>query len=598
MARHHHHLRRGEMHQRGIRDAIASAFANPFGLAGPAPAKPTSTTSTTAKAASTTAQPATSQKQQSPGSTTIVVYVTATPTFTGSVAGYSTMPGAPTQNSQTQDSDSSSPTSSSSTSSSDSSTSTSASDSSSSTSSSSTSSSSATPTASSSSSTDSIVVQSSTELPSTSVSAASSTASPSATAAQGSGLGTAAIAGLALGGLVLVGAVLALILICLKRKRRAAYLKADDEKSPFGPSSEFTPSDRAASVRTARTASTAPRLSLRPVTQFQPNLGNDQQQQNRPGNMTMTPASAVSPPENRYSWEQPMNTNDPANPFGNHAETGSQRSSPTSSITSATLPGSNEAPIELSPVFPSSSAPVASVAPVEMDSGSPVAPIVAAGAAVGAGAVAAAARSQRSNNNSQSPGRSTPSPTGSERSNAPSYANGPPPPPVHRVQLDFKPSMDDEIELRAGQLVRMLKEYDDGWALCVRMDRSQQGVAPRSCLSPRSVKPRPNNAPPSNINSRAPPQGMRVPQQGRPMSPSSASPVSGPASPSSMRGPSSPQAPSQQQLRRNSPPGPSRTNPANELQPPKRVPTILRSGSPAPSPAPLPTRKPVPGQAL
>jgi len=34
---------------------------------------------------------------------------------------------------------------------------------------------------------------------------------------------------------------------------------------------------------------------------------------------------------------------------------------------------------------------------------------------------------------------------------------------VHRVQLDFKPSMDDELELTNGQLVRVLHEYDDGW---------------------------------------------------------------------------------------------------------------------------------------
>jgi hypothetical protein len=34
---------------------------------------------------------------------------------------------------------------------------------------------------------------------------------------------------------------------------------------------------------------------------------------------------------------------------------------------------------------------------------------------------------------------------------------------VHRVQLDFKPSMGDELELKAGSLVRMLHEYDDGW---------------------------------------------------------------------------------------------------------------------------------------
>ena len=44
---------------------------------------------------------------------------------------------------------------------------------------------------------------------------------------------------------------------------------------------------------------------------------------------------------------------------------------------------------------------------------------------------------------------------------------GPPGPPgpnnVHRVQMDFSPSADDELELRAGALVRMLHEYDDGW---------------------------------------------------------------------------------------------------------------------------------------
>lgn len=37
---------------------------------------------------------------------------------------------------------------------------------------------------------------------------------------------------------------------------------------------------------------------------------------------------------------------------------------------------------------------------------------------------------------------------------------------VHRIQLDFKPSMEDELELKAGQLVRLLHEYDDGWVRC------------------------------------------------------------------------------------------------------------------------------------
>ena len=46
---------------------------------------------------------------------------------------------------------------------------------------------------------------------------------------------------------------------------------------------------------------------------------------------------------------------------------------------------------------------------------------------------------------------------------ATSITNGPGAMNVHRIQLDFKPSMDDELELRAGQLVRLLHEYDDGW---------------------------------------------------------------------------------------------------------------------------------------
>jgi hypothetical protein len=45
-------------------------------------------------------------------------------------------------------------------------------------------------------------------------------------------------------------------------------------------------------------------------------------------------------------------------------------------------------------------------------------------------------------------------------------AGGPAHSTVHRVQLDFKPSLQDEMELRAGQLVRLLHEYDDGW-VCI-----------------------------------------------------------------------------------------------------------------------------------
>jgi hypothetical protein len=48
---------------------------------------------------------------------------------------------------------------------------------------------------------------------------------------------------------------------------------------------------------------------------------------------------------------------------------------------------------------------------------------------------------------------------------APSAAGGQAPAGgnVYRVLMDFVPSMDDELELKSGTLVRLLHEYDDGW---------------------------------------------------------------------------------------------------------------------------------------
>lgn len=124
---------------------------------------------------------------------------------------------------------------------------------------------------------------------------------------------------------------------------------------------------------------------------------------------------------------------------------------------------------------------------------------------------------------SVSPGSAVPQSNGAA---AIAAAGGPSNSNVHRVQLDFKPSLDDEMEMKSGDLVRLLHEYDDGWALCIRLDRSQQGVVPRTCLSTRPVKPRspqggPRPGPPVNPNGqfpRGPPQRPMTPQ-GRPMTP-------------------------------------------------------------------------------
>ena len=62
-----------------------------------------------------------------------------------------------------------------------------------------------------------------------------------------------------------------------------------------------------------------------------------------------------------------------------------------------------------------------------------------------------------------------PSPRGPGFNGAPSpvVAQGPgaesPGGNVYRVQMDFSPSMKDELELKVDQLVRLLHEYDDGW---------------------------------------------------------------------------------------------------------------------------------------
>ena len=98
---------------------------------------------------------------------------------------------------------------------------------------------------------------------------------------------------------------------------------------------------------------------------------------------------------------------------------------------------------------------------------------------------------------------------------------------VHRVQMDFIPSMADELELRGGQLVRIVHEYDDGWALCIRLDRSQQGVCPRTCLSQRPVKPRQGPAPGTPVSA-SPRPGFPIVT---PQSATASSPVTGRNSP-------------------------------------------------------------------
>ncbi|KAI0508794.1 hypothetical protein F5B22DRAFT_384694 [Xylaria bambusicola] len=487
--------------------------------------------------------------------------------------------------------------------------------------------------------------------------AASSSSTPSAgsSVSENSDSSPAVKAGIAigvLGGIFAIG-LLVWFLFSKRRKQLEQQRAQDDEKI----NGSFA-GGRTASIRTTRTSATAPRLSLRPVTQFNPTF-NERRSSKGAGLMLATtggsPQSATR--DNGGSlWERPStaHSNSPENPFNDSA----RANSPTGNAPQEPLTNPFDSPENIVGMAQTTDLPATPTMTATTGTDSAATSAAAVGAA-SLGASTTLARKASTRKEAPEPLDLTmpmvpPSPTGTEfsmnsvapgQSPGPSKsaaaiaeAGGPPSSTVHRVQLDFKPSMDDELGLQAGQLVRILHEYDDGWALCIRLDRSQQGVVPRTCLSTRPVKPRPAGGPPGPRNGgppvnpsgprgpRGPPRGPNYtpnyppgpPPQGRPESPMRAmngrpqspahmrpySPAGGrpmsphtgrPASPASGR-PMSPgprvQSPGPHQQRpqspngmnrRHSPPGPSPMNPNNGNQFP---PSQGQVG-----------RKPVPGQA-
>jgi hypothetical protein len=329
--------------------------------------------------------------------------------------------------------------------------------------------------------------------------------------------------------------------------------------APPPPQVQFTPAPAphsAPSIRTERTMSTAPRLSLRPVTQFDPAFENS----NKSGGNLLGVAAAGPPTPSkerdlpdrpRSAWERPGAANVPvaenpfndpqqsappsANPFGNNAAVDASQaripdSPPNASPLHSTKPSADFA----NPAAAIASADIDPVAAATaMSSVPPPTQSLPAPPSINAASEGVPPSPAWTEDLPASPG---PAPTGAlpvagAVIGAASNAPAPAPNNVHRVQLDFKPSMQDELGLNAGQLVRMLHEYDDGWALCIRMDRSQQGVVPRTCLSKHPVKPR--TGPPRG----PPPPGMRGPPIRSPMGPGAVpqprplSPASGPNSP-------------------------------------------------------------------
>jgi hypothetical protein len=512
---------------------------------------------------------------------------------------------------------------------------------------------------------------------------ASATASISAAAAGGAdqGMSTGAKAGLALGILLGIGALLVGILLVYRRKKKQMAATAqDNEKTelynappPPPPQAQSAPApipklavQPVPTIQAERSPSTAPRLELRPLTQFDPAFDNSKSNgSNLLGVAPPTPSKERDLPDHpRSAWERPGAANvapaenpfnDPqhagplsANPFGNNAAVdASQAKIPDSPPNASPLHSSKPSADFANPGRAITDADIDPVAAATaMASIAPQAQTLTAPPSINAATEGVPPSPAWTEDFPASPGPAPTGPPPVAGAMVGGQSNGPAPGPnnVHRVQLDFKPSMQDELGLNAGQLVRMLHEYDDGWALCIRMDRSQQGVVPRTCLSKHPVKPR--NGPPRQ----PPPPGMRSPPIRSPMGPGGVprplSPASGPNSPlppangrnspgprqmsPHMQGPprgrsnsNAPQyGPPRGRSNSNAPyaapqrsmsPGPYGGGP--QMAPPpqmgrprsnsaNQVSNMRRGPAPGPSPmnpnaaGPMPVRKPVPGMAM
>ncbi|KAI1300603.1 hypothetical protein F5Y03DRAFT_363865 [Xylaria venustula] len=376
--------------------------------------------------------------------------------------------------------------------------------------------------------------------------AASSSSTAASTSSASSDTSPAVKAGIAIG---VLGGVFAIGLLVFflfsKRRKQLEQQRAQDDEKVNG---SFA-GGRTASVRTTRTSATAPRLSLRPVTQFNPTF--NERRSSKGAGLMLAAAGANQQSATREKggsmWERPSTAhgNNPENPFSDTARAHSP-TGPEPSVSHEPVSNPFDSPEHVVGVAQTTDLPSTPTTPATTETGSVA--VAAAAAAAAATAVTGTSLARKASTRKEAPepldltmpaipSAIPPSPTGTEysmnsiapgQSPVPSKsaaaiaeAGGPPSSAVHRVQLDFKPSMDDELELQAGTLVRILHEYDDGWALCIRLDRSQQGVVPRTCLSTRPVKPRPAGGPPGPRNGGPPvnPSGQRGPARGPPRGP-------------------------------------------------------------------------------
>ncbi|CAH0015616.1 unnamed protein product [Clonostachys rhizophaga] len=425
------------------------------------------------------------------------------------------------------------------------------------------------------------VASSSTTSSTTSASATSTSDSSSSGSDSGSGGTSAGVkAGIAFGVLGGVLLIAALIYFLITRRKNDKKKKAKSQNAEKGEEKHIPP----ALPKKDSVAGDAPQLSLRPITEFFPETSQTDNIKTK--DMALAPAAAAnasnkplpsggnkplptgrsSPLPNPFDRPGTSNSAISANPFGYGAE---RPVSPMTDSGSAISPNpfANDATDRpVSPITEADKKSVYSRAQSPDRAIGSTRNTVGYSTTHGTRVTSTHVDIENIDLTLPPPSRAgASSPTGTEFSMselapdatppltngaaAIAAAGGPPNTSVHRVQLDFKPTLEDELELRAGELVRLLHEYDDGWALCIKLDRSRQGVCPRTCLSTRPVKPRNAQGGQSPNFPFASPARDQSPR--RPMTPKGGADAR-PASPNVW--------PSVQ----NSGPGPSRMNPANE----------------------------------
>lgn len=286
------------------------------------------------------------------------------------------------------------------------------------------------------------------------------TAIPSSTPS--SGMISGAKAGLAIGIIVVIGAILSLIFFCFRQRKKAEEReRLDDEKFTNVPPPAAAAAGGPASMRGLKRLSTAPRLDVRPTTAFfMPNRASQMQNPN-------AAAAAGNGIQMTSQNRGPAMEQNRANPFGNHAEA----IDPVNAAGPSIVDGVSAAGVVVAGAAASARGPVRSTSRGAQNkyAGNKAAQSPFSDAARTDGNRGAQNTSQQMHNTGVMP---QPLSGVIEESSA----SGPVSPTaaavvvgaasdtnLYRVHLDFSPSMPDELKVRGGEIVKLLKEFDDGW---------------------------------------------------------------------------------------------------------------------------------------